>query len=501
MALQVTKEPLENRQLALTIEVDQARVDQELRKAARKAARDFRIPGFRKGKAPFSVVVQYIGLPALYQEFMDDLGQDLYKEAIEQENLEPYAMASLEDIELEPMRYKLIVPLEPEVELGDYRSLRVDPVEPEVTDEEMEERLAEYTSEGAGWRDVDRPSEYGDLMTIDVHSVLNDTPEGEDPTIVLDEEDWEVTPDQENPMDPPGFDEALLGLQVGDEKEVELSWPEDSQSIYAGKSATFSIKVKEVQAYQNAELTDELAQSIGPDFETVEDLRQSVRDTLIEEKQAQADEEYLNQVLDALREQSTLVYPPVVIEDQLDAMMNNFADQVRRIGFDKLETYFEAVGQDMDEFREQQREEATRIAERNLILSELINVEKIRVEDEDIEEQLQTMFGETDEAEMNEQMRSSLEMFRDGPGRSLIESQVLTQKALDFIRAIARGEEVPEPAAEDEAADATDEAAGATDEAADGADADAADSPADDPADTSPDASSDEAEGESSLTA
>lgn len=451
MALQITHEPLENRQLALTIEVEQERVDKELRKAARKAARDFRIPGFRKGKAPFSVVVQYVGLPALYQEFMDVLGQELYKEAIEQENLEPYAMASLDNIEFDPMRYKLIVPLEPEVDLGDYRGLRVDPVEPEVSDEEIEARLTEYTSEGAGWRDVDRPSEYGDLLTIDVHSVLDDAPEGEEPTVVLDEEDWEVTPDQENPMDPPGFDEALLGLQVGDEKEMQLSWPEESQSLYAGKSATFSIKIKQVQAFQNAELTDELAQSIGPDFETVDDLRQGVRETLAEEKQAEADNAYLTQVMDALREQSTLNYPPVVVEDQLDSMMENFAQQVRTIGFDKLEAYFDAIGQDMEEFREQQRAEATRLAERNLMLSEIVNVEKMRATDAEIEENIRTVIGVPEGQEESEQFLSTLEMFRDGPGRPMIESQILTEKALEFIRAVASGEDVPEPAAEEEA--------------------------------------------------
>lgn len=450
MALQVTKEPLENRQLALTIEVEPARVEQELRKAARKAARDFRIPGFRKGKAPFSVVVQYVGLPALYQEFMDDLGQELYKEAIEQENLEPYAMASLDDVEFEPMRYKLIVPLEPEIDLGDYRSLRVDPVEPEVSDEEIEARLEEYTSEDAGWRDVNRPSEYGDLMTIDVHSVLDDTPEGEEPTVVLDEEDWEVTPDQEYPMDPPGFDEALLGLQVGDEKEVQLSWPEDSQSIYAGQSATFSIQIKQVQAFQNAELTDELAQSIGPDFETVEDLRQSVRETIAEEKRAEAEEAYLTQVMDVLREQSTLNYPPVVVEDQLDSMLDNMAQQVRGIGFDTLEAYFEAIGQDTDEFREQQRLEAVRLAERNLILSEIVNVEKMRANDAELEEHIRNIMG-VPEGEESEQYLSTLEMFRDGPGRPMIESQILTEKALEFIRAVAMGEEVPEPPSDAEA--------------------------------------------------
>jgi trigger factor len=206
MALQISKEPRENCQLALTIEVDQERVDQELRKAARKAARDFRIPGFRQGKAPYSVIVQYVGLPTLYNEFVDDLGQEIYKETLEQESIEPYATATLENVEFEPLRYTLIVPLEPEIDLGDYRSLRIEEEEPEVSEEEINERLREYQEQNAGWQEVDRPSTYGDLMTIDVRSVLieGDAAAGEETaeeTVVLEETDWEVTPDQENPMD------------------------------------------------------------------------------------------------------------------------------------------------------------------------------------------------------------------------------------------------------------------------------------------------------------
>src|SRR5262245_17399089 len=115
MSLKVTTEPRENRQLAVTIEVDQARVDQELRKAARKVAQDYRIPGFRKGKAPYHVVVQQVGLPNLYREFVDTLAEEVYKDAIAQEHIQPYAQASLEDMKLQPMTYTLLVPLDPEV--------------------------------------------------------------------------------------------------------------------------------------------------------------------------------------------------------------------------------------------------------------------------------------------------------------------------------------------------------------------------------------------------
>ena len=178
MAFTVTTEPRENRQLAVTIEVSKDVVDKELRKAAANLAGQYRIPGFRKGKAPYHIVVQQVGLANLYSEFIDELGQRVFREAIEQEKIEPYAQSSLEDIQLEPRVYRLIVPLEPVVKLGDYRTLRVeeDPVEVDMS--EVERRLEMYRDEYAGWQDVDRPSQFGDLLTANVKSVI--VPDSED---------------------------------------------------------------------------------------------------------------------------------------------------------------------------------------------------------------------------------------------------------------------------------------------------------------------------------
>ncbi len=209
MSLKVTTEPRENRQVALTVEVDQARVDQELRKAARKAASNYKIPGFRPGKAPYSIVVQQVGLPNLYREFVDDLAEEVYKGAIEQAGVQPYAQAALEDIQLQPLTYTLIVPLEPEVKLGEYRTLRVEEEAPVIDEAQVEARLEANREQHAGWTAVTRPSAYGDMLTIDVKGVVipagdpeNDPESGAENAeeiVVMEETDWDVTPDQENP--------------------------------------------------------------------------------------------------------------------------------------------------------------------------------------------------------------------------------------------------------------------------------------------------------------
>lgn len=449
MSLKVTTEPRENRQLAVTIEVDQARVDQELRKAARKVAQDYRIPGFRKGKAPYHVIVQQIGLPNLYREFVDELAEEVYKDAIAQENIQPYAQASLEDMKLEPMTYTLVVPLDPEVKLGDYRSLRVEEETPEVDEAAVNERLEQYREQNAGWQQVTRPSAYGDTLNIDVKSVIvpaaSETTAEEMPiqeTVVLNETDWDVTPDQENPMEPPGFDEALLGLTAGEEKEFDLTWPADSQSVYAGKTAHFHVKVNSVKAYEKSELNDAFAQLVGPDFATLDDLKASIREELLEQAKERVEDSYVEKALDAVLAISQLEYAPVVIEDQIDSMVGEFDRQLRQYGIDGVENYLKQMGQSLEDYRERLRPDAQKLAERNLVLSEILRNEGLQASDAEIEERITTMLG-GEEAAQTESVQNVAEQLRSGPSRSIIESQMLREKALQRLLAIVRGQEVP----------------------------------------------------------
>lgn len=452
MELKISTEPRENRQLGLSIEVDAARVDKELRKAARKVANEYRIPGFRKGKAPYNIIVQTMGVQALYSQFLDELGQEVYQQAIEQEGIEPYAMASIVDVDFDPMTYKLLVPLEPEVDLGEYRSVLVEEESPEADEAEVDAQLERYRDEQAGWQKVTRPSQYGDMMNIDVRSVILPEPEAAaagdvEETVVLDETDWDVTPDEENPMEPPGFDEALLGLEPGTEKEFVLGWPEDSQSLYAGKRAQFHVVVNHIQAYEKPPLNDELAQLVGPDFATLEDLKANVRETLREQAKVSQTAAYAQKVLEAVREQSTLNYPPVVVEDQMDSMTQEFERQLRQIGIDGLENYLHRVGGGtVEEYRERLRPEATRLAEQNLVLSEVIRQENLVVDDAEIEARLVEMMG-GEENMGDEAAQSVAELLRSGGGRAILESQLLREKALDRLVARARGEEIPEPPA------------------------------------------------------
>lgn len=491
----VTTELRPDRQLAMTIQAAPEDVQRELRKAANKVASQYRIPGFRKGKAPYHIIVQQFGLPNLYGEFVDDMGQKLFMEAIEREGIKPYAQSSLEEIKLEPLTFQLLVPLEPEVKLGDYRSLRMDKPAPAVDEAAVDARINQLLDEYSSWGAVDRPSQYGDLMTIDVRSVIPASTEGDDEIVVLDETDWDVTPDQENPMEPPGFDEELLGLQTGVAKEFVLGWPADSQSVYAGKEATFSVNVKKVEAYDKPALDDNFAQLVGPDFATLDELKRSIREGLEADQVSSLQNKYATDVLDAVVAMSELNYPPVVIEDQIDGMVQETDQRLRQMGIDGIESYLQRIGQSMEQYRAGIAPQAKSVALRNLVLSEIIRVEQLLVSGEELTERARRIAGQdfsdekdfdpaeevddtdafdTDapgadghsehdhsEHDHSEEINSVVEFFTQGGGRNMLLSQMLTEKAVELVLAIARGEEIPVLVVDDASAAAADESTAA----------------------------------------
>lgn len=445
MSFTVKTEPRENRQLAVTIEVDQQRVEQELRKAAAKIAQRYVIPGFRKGKAPYHIVVQQVGLQGLYAEFVEELGEELFRKALEQEKIQPYAQSSLEDIQLEPLTYRLIVPLEPTVKLGDYRSLRVEEDPIQIDPAEIDRRLEMYQEEYANWKEGERPCTHGDRVTMDVKSVIvrEDGEASEADEVVLDETDWEVVLDEEHPLEPEGLEEEILGMRAGEEKEFVITWPADSQSIYAGKQAKFFVKIKKVESYEKPELNDEFAKLVGPDFETLEDLRNAIAESLTEEARKEAQRQYTDKVLNALVEISELDYPPVVVEDQIDAMINDHDRRLRQMGLGGLEWFLQRSGQTEESYREELRPIATQIARRNLVLSEVIRHEGIEASEEEIEAHVRRMLGVEEGGEIDPSMRTMADFLRIGPGRSMVISQVLSEKAIQLLEALARGQEPP----------------------------------------------------------
>jgi trigger factor len=297
MQLTVSTEPRADRQVAVAIQVPKDRVERELKKAANKAAQQYAIPGFRRGKAPYQVIVRFVGEENLYNEFADKLLQEVYKQALEQATIKPYAEGKLEKIDIEPtLTYNIVVPLEPVIALGDYRGLRITEEEPAIDEAALEERMDQLRADHADWVEVTRPCAFGDTLTLDIHSQIVEE-NGEPGATVFNETDWDATLDEENPLEPPGLDRELLGLAPGDSKEFDITYPADSKSVNAGKTAHFNVSIKKISAYEKPEWTDELAQKINPEIQSVAELREKLRQEMVERAKTSADDDLLNNAL------------------------------------------------------------------------------------------------------------------------------------------------------------------------------------------------------------
>ncbi|HEY4688798.1 MAG TPA: trigger factor [Anaerolineae bacterium] len=437
--MKVTTEPRDNRQIALTIEVEPERVEAALAKAAKSIAQKAHIPGFRKGKAPRHIIEQMFGKGALLEEALDDLGQQVYREALEQENIEPYGPGQMEDFQAEPnLVLKMIVSLAPTVDVGDYRSLRVPFEEPPVEDHEIDHQLAHLRERHA----IIEPAaegtalDWGYVATIDLHSTVEGKPffNREDASIVMEKERLDDTVQVL-----PGFEEQLIGLKAGDEKSFSLGVPneQDEYGEFAGKTAEFEVTVKEVRLRTLPELDDALAQTVG-DFETIDALRDAIRKDIADAKKREAESAYIDKVIERLLNTAQIEFPPLIVEEELDAMLERTDKRLRDQKL-TLDEYLKVLGKTRDEYRAEMRPTAEARIRHSLLLTRIVELENLRVDASEVDRRI-----EATGAAYGQRAQDVIRTLSTKDGKRRLEIELLTQKALHRLAAIARGE-APEP--------------------------------------------------------
>jgi trigger factor len=434
--LKITTEDMGNRQVRLTIEVDQERVEQAMRGVARQISKEYKIPGFRRGRAPFGVIVQRFGRETLLREALDDLAQEVVPEALVEEDLEVYDVGTLEDVQLEPLTLQLVVPLRPKVELGDYRELRVDPPEVRVDEEEVDAELEKLRDANAVLEPADdHPAKLGDWVSLDVRATLEDEE-------LLDRTDYTMVLNAGDEEFEEGFAGQVAGMQAGEEKQFALTLGDDWGEDQAGKEATFEVTVHEIRNRIVPPLDDDLARTIG-DFDTLEELRQNIREQFEADEQLEADQAYSNQVIEALVDRAELEYPPQMLEDQVGDMVEDLEERLKPQGI-AIDDYLKLTGQTEEQFRESLQPRAEEILERGLVLGALASAEGLDVEGHEVDAQIALMSanwgGSADEAR---EVLSSSENVRT------IASNLLTNKVVRRLVAIARGEAPPLEEAEE----------------------------------------------------
>lgn len=477
MTLKIQTEQDDQRQLLMTIEVPEERVEKQMRQTARKLAREVHIPGFRKGKAPYGVLLKRLGRDALRTEAVEDMLQNVFTEALDEVNPDIFAQANFDDMELEPLVLKFTIPLSPEVTLGNYRELRKE-IEPVVvTDEAIAEALERLQTQHQQLEDADRPVQVGDMVTLSGKGELLPTEEKEEEEETAESDDGETAPEDNVIFNSENVDlimEAkqlfwgedfvnnIAGMSAGDEKTFNITFSEDfEEEELAGREATFTINVLNVRSRNLPALDDELAKLEGT-FETLDELRESIREELQKNAEGEAKNNLIEGMIDDLLEEATLIYPPAAVDAEIDNMMDNFKNQVTRAGW-SWEDFLKLQNSQEESLRENFREGAESQLKRQLVLRQFIFDEKLRITDEDINAAIDERVGQFGD---NEALVAGMrDYYRSGPGFEMLSSEVLMEKAYQRIEDVLKGNapDLAELEAEAEASEAGDES-GADDE-------------------------------------
>ena len=423
-------ERTENSQVTLKVEVEPERLAKATDRAYQRLVQRVNIPGFRKGKAPRKILERAVGTDALYREALDFVMPDAYREAIKETGIEPYDQPEFEVIELDPEKplvFKATVPIQPTVKLGDYKSIKLDVPDLAVTEQEVDQAVDNVRQAHGQWIPVeDRAVKMGDQVTLDALTALDGKQLGEQAREVV----AELDPDTPYPS----WANALAGLSIGEQKDVEDIIPSDYRDPnLAGKTAVYSVTIKGIKERELPALDDELARTVG-EFEDLAGLRADLRKRLEQQKKARAREQYESDVIQKVIDISEIDFPAVMLDQELDQMLREADSNFRRQGL-TLDAFLRASGKSADDLRGDWQPRAANRIRSALVLKDVISSENLKVEDGKLEAELDRMVEDTP-ADRRADVRRLVGTQRV---KESVEQELLLRKAVELLDTSAGG--------------------------------------------------------------
>ncbi|OHP66007.1 trigger factor [Staphylococcus sp. HMSC062A01] len=418
-----TWEKKEGNEGLLKVTVPAEKVDKALDQAFKKVVKQINVPGFRKGKVPRPIFEQRFGVEALYQDAVDILLPEAYGEAIDETGINPVAQPEINVTQIEKgkdFEFEATVTVEPEVQLGDYKGLEIEKQDSELTDEDLQEAIDHSLGHLADMVvKEDGAVENGDTVNIDFDGYVDGEQfEGGQ----ADGYDLEIG----SGSFIPGFEDQLVGVKTGEEKDVVVTFPEEYHAEeLAGKEATFKTKVNEIKYKEVPELDDEIANELDSDANSVDEYKENLRKRLSEQKAEEAENVEKEEAINKATDNATIDIPQAMIDTELDRMVQEFGQRIQQQGLE-LQTYFQISGQDESQLREQMKDDAEQRIKTNLTLSAIADKENIEANDEDIEKELE---------KMSKQFNISVEDIKNTLGNTdIIKNDVRIQKVIDLLR-------------------------------------------------------------------
>ena len=421
MSVQV--ETLEKSMAKLTIEVSAEEFETALDKAYKKNKNKISLPGFRKGKAPRAMIEKMYGTGVFYEDAANDLIPGADESAAKESELEIVAQPSIDVTQIEkgkPFIFTATVAVKPEVTLGDYKGIEVEKKTAEVTDEELQAEIDKVRESNSRMITVeDRAVQDGDITTIDFEGFVDGEPfEGGKG------ENYPLTIGSHSFID--NFEEQLIGKNIGEETEVNVTFPEQYQAEeLQGKPAVFKVTIKEIKVKELPELDDDFAQDVS-EFDTVDEYKEDLKKKLLENKEAALKREKEEDVVGKIIENATMEIPDPMVDTQVRQMVQEFSQRIQSQGL-SLQQYMQFTGMTPESLTNELQPQALKRIQSRLVLEAVVAAENIETSDEDLEKELEKM------AEMYQMEADKLKELVGEEEKKQIALDLAVQKAVELV--------------------------------------------------------------------
>ena len=372
-------------QATIVVEIDKELMEKGVNAAYMKARKQIMIPGFRKGKAPRKMIESMYGAHVFYEDGLEEIFPEVYKFAVIDQDVKAVGRPSLSDMNISEdhiVTLTLTTDVYPEVTLGDYKGIEVEQAPVEVSDAQVEAELNRMAQNVASTEVVERAAQMGDTANIDFEGFDNGVPfdggKGDNFDLKLGSGQFV-----------PGFEEQVVGMSAGEEKDIDVTFPENYTPELAGKPVVFHVKLNKVTVTTVPELDDEFAKDVS-EFETLEELKADIRAKALESAEKQAKTAFENAAVEKVAENATVDMPAALIEAELDNQMERFAYQLQMSGY-SMDAYAKMMGGDVSTMRNAFRPQAEKQAKINVTLAKIVEVEGITVSEDEMNEEYEAL--------------------------------------------------------------------------------------------------------------
>ncbi|MDD4764692.1 MAG: trigger factor [Atribacterota bacterium] len=420
---QIEKGKKENNKVEITVTVEIEKVQHEFNNTYRELSQKVKIPGFRTGRIPINILEMNLGKEYIDQQVAEKLIKDSYNEAIDKSELDPIDVPKIDLVQTDkekPFIYKMILEVKPEFEIPKLDDITVEKTIPKITEEDINSDLEKIRESHGKLKDVsDRESKIGDFLIADFETFVDNNP------VKDGKKEKQMIQLGENT--PPEFNNNLVGLKPGDEKDVVIKAPEDiSDKKIAGKEITYKIKVSDIKEKELPPLDDDFAKSAG-EYKNLDELKQHIKKQLEERAKYQAENEFNDNLMEKVAEKTNIEVPEVLIDKQVERMLNNLKEDLKNRNM-TLEDYYKIIKADEEKVKKEYKVIAEKQVKKELIIDKIIEDDKISATEEDINKKIEEIAEST-----NQKTLKVRAMFEKNNTMDNLKEQIKIEKVIEKL--------------------------------------------------------------------